>query len=425
MPRFFYSFFLSLLTPFIVLRLWYRSIANPAYRQRLGERFARKREWLTKSTDGKPLVLVHAVSVGEVMATVPLVRRLIESNYAVLVTTMTPTGSDTVRSQFGESVMHGYLPYDLSGVMARFLAKTKPDLVILMETELWPNLIYHCDRSGIPIVLANARLSEKSAKGYGRFNRLTQQMLEKIHYIAAQSEDDANRLIGLGADPEKLTVTGSLKFNLDLDSKSKTRDSFMQSVLDSSRPVIIAASTRAGEEEKILDAFTIVRKQLPQTLLIIVPRHLERFDSVAELVQQKQMHLLRRTDMKLLEASHHVFLGDSMGEMMSYYNLAKIAFVGGSLVNTGCQNVLEPAALGIPVLVGPSQYNFAAICQQLELAGGLRTVANETVLADTLLELLSNPEMAKNMGQRGAELVRANQQALPKLMQIIDTLNLS
>jgi 3-deoxy-D-manno-octulosonic-acid transferase len=244
-------------------------------------------------------------------------------------------------------------------------------------------------------------------------------MLRKIDHIAAQSEQDAQRLIGLGADQGKITVTGSLKFNQLIPDSEKTRDLFMQSVLDSGRPVIIAASTRDGEERKVLSAFKSVLSTFPSVLLVLVPRHLERFDSVAELAKKNQLKLLRRTEMKLLENSHQVFLGDSMGEMMTYFSLAKIAFVGGSLVDTGCQNVLEPAAIGLPVIVGPSQFNFASICDQLEKAGGLRTVKDEAELARTWLELLADPQAAKGMGHRGAQLVSENQLALPKLMEII------
>jgi 3-deoxy-D-manno-octulosonic-acid transferase len=421
MPRTIYSFLLRLLVPVILLRLMTRSLANPAYRQRISERFALQKTSIIANiarNNKQPLVMIHAVSVGEVMAVKPLVKELL-SCHRVLVTTMTPTGSDAVRSQFGEAVLHCYLPYDLPGVMARFLNSINPSLVVIMETELWPNLIHASNKLNIPLVLANARMSERSARGYARLHSLTAPMLRKIDHIAAQSEQDAQRLIGLGAGQRKITITGSLKFNQLIPDSRKTRDSFMQSVLDSGRPVIIAASTRDGEERKVLSAFKSVLSTFPNVLLVLVPRHLERFDSVAELAKKSQLKLLRRTDMKLLENSHQVFLGDSMGEMMAYFSLAKIAFVGGSLVDTGCQNVLEPAAIGLPVIVGPSQFNFASICDQLEKAGGLRTVKDEMELAMTWLELLADPQAANGMGQRGAQLVSENQLALPKLMEII------
>lgn len=425
MPRTLYSLLLSILIPGIVLRLLLRSFANPSYRQRIGERFALTPSTVTAvAVDEKPLVMIHAVSVGEVMAVTPLVTELLSKQRRVLVTTMTPTGSDTVRSQFGDSVMHCYLPYDLPGTMARFLNSVNPSLVVIMETELWPNLIHTSSRLNIPVVLANARMSERSAKGYARLHRLTTPMLRKIDHIAAQSKQDAQRLIELGADPAKITITGSLKFNQSIPNSNKTRDSFMQSVLDSGRPVIIAASTRDGEEAKVLSAFKSVLSEFPSVLLVLVPRHLERFDSVAELVKKNQLGLIRRTESKLLETSHQVFLGDSMGEMMTYYSLAKIAFVGGSLVDTGCQNVLEPAAISLPVIVGPSQFNFASICDLLEKAGGLQTVKDEEGLARAWLDLLEDPSAAKEMGHRGAQLVSENQLALPKLMEIIEKTNL-
>lgn len=363
---------------------------------------------------------MHGVSVGEVMAAAPLVEKLISQGKSVLVTTMTPTGSDTVKSKFGDKVQHCYLPYDLPWVMTRFLKKTQPELIILMETELWPNLIHASERQQIPVILANARMSERSAKGYGRFSKLTAQMLDKLAFIAAQSLSDAERLIGLGASPQKTKVTGSIKFNVSIAARSQSRDSFMQSVLDSKRPVVIAASTREGEEELVLRSYKAALAKIPDLLLIVVPRHLERFNGVAELVEKHGFSLLRRSDMKLLDASHQVFLGDSMGELMAYYRLARIAFVGGSLVDTGCQNVLEPAALGIPVLAGPSQYNFEAICQQLETAGGMKTVNDDKALANAWIELLNSDYQLKSMGQKAEALVKDNQQALPKLMAIVE-----
>jgi len=424
MPRILYSFLLSILIPGILLRLLLRSFANSSYRQRISERFALNKAGTVTAVNKEPLVMIHAVSVGEVMAVIPLVRELLKKHQPVLVTTMTPTGSDTVRSQLGESVQHCYLPYDLPGTMARFLNSVNPSLVVIVETELWPNLIHTSNELNIPVVLANARMSERSAKGYARLRSLTVPMLTKIDHIAAQSEQDAQRLIGLGADPGKITITGSLKFNQLISDSIKTRDSVMQSVSDSKRPVIIAASTRDGEEGKVLNAFKRVLLKFPSVLLILVPRHLERFDSVAELVKKNQLGLVRRTQFKLLETSHQVFLGDSMGEMMAYYSLAKIAFVGGSLVDTGCQNVLEPAAIGLPVIIGPSQFNFASICDQLEKAGGLQTVKDQEGLARAWLDLLEDPTAAKDMGRRGAQLVSENQLALPKLMEIIDMITL-
>lgn len=354
------------------------------------------------------------------MAAASLIEALLSIGKSVLVTTMTPTGSDTVKATFGDRVIHYYLPYDLPWSVGRFLKQCRPELIILMETELWPNLIHVGKAQGIPVILANGRLSERSAKGYGRFPKLSAQMLAKLNQIAAQSSQDAQRLIDLGADPKKMTVTGSLKFNVSVTAKKQTRDSFMQSVFAAKRAVVIAASTRQGEEEKILKAFKEVVSSLPNLLLVIVPRHPERFDHVAELVRQHGFSLLRRSDMKLLESSHQVFLGDSMGEMMTYYSLAQIAFVGGSLVDTGCQNVLEPASLGIPVLVGPSQYNFEFICQQLESAGGLKTVTDEADLAKQWLCLLESQALVKDMGNKAITLVRENQQALPKLLSIIN-----
>ncbi|MFK7863496.1 MAG: lipid IV(A) 3-deoxy-D-manno-octulosonic acid transferase [Pseudohongiellaceae bacterium] len=418
MSRIFYSLLLTAILPLVLLRLLYRSLANPDYRSRILERFGFG--GLKGLGAHQSIVLIHAVSVGEVIAATSLIEELLAKGSTVLVTTMTPTGSDTVRAKFGERVLHCYLPYDLPWSVRHFLTKVQPQLIILMETELWPNLVHVGAQRGIPVILANGRLSKRSAKGYGRFPNLSSQMLSKFDHIAAQSPQDAQRLIALGACPEKMTITGSLKFTISATPKNQTRDSFMQSILDSKRPVLIAASTRLGEEEKVLTAFKIAIAKVPELLLVIVPRHPERFDQVAGLVKQSGIDLLRRSDMRLLKQNHQVFLGDSMGEMMAYYSLAKLAFVGGSLVDTGCQNVLEPAALGIPVLVGPSQYNFETICQQLESAGALITVQDEADLAKHWLSLLSDTSKAKKMGTSAMTLVSENQQALPKLLAIID-----
>ena len=421
MPRVLYSILFTLLTPLILIRLLVRSFKAPGYRRRIAERFAL--QWRPAARDlSKPLLWIHAVSVGETVAAAPLVRELRRDypDHQILITCMTPTGSERVKALFGDTVLHAYLPYDTAWAMKRFVKKYEPALLILMETELWPNLIHYCGKADVPVVLANARLSARSARGYSRFGALTRPMLQQLELVAAQSQEDAERLICAGANPDDVRVTGSLKFIVDVDKSAPA--GVFDAIDASDRVVIIASSTREGEEEKVLTAFKQVLESHPQTVLLLVPRHPERFDAVATLVDRMGLRLGRRSKNDLLTAEMNVYLGDSMGEMMSYYRLASIAFVGGSLVNTGCQNVLEPAAFGIPVVTGPSQFNFATICRQLEAESALRTVADEKELADFLIDLIPDWARQAEMGRRGKALVEDNQDSLPALLSLLEPL---
>ena len=423
MPRVLYSILFTLLTPLILIRLLVRSIKAPGYRRRIAERFALQRR-PAKRDFSKPLLWIHAVSVGETVAAAPLVHELRRDypDHQILITCMTPTGSERVKALFGDTVLHAYLPYDTAWAMKRFVKKYEPAVLILMETELWPNLIHYCGRANVPVVLANARLSARSARGYSRFGALTRPMLQQLELVAAQSQDDAHRLICAGANPDDVRVTGSLKFIVDVDKSAQLAAGVFDAIDASDRVVIIASSTREGEEEKVLTAFKQVLESHPQTVLLLVPRHPERFDAVATLVDRMGLKLGRRSKNDLLTAEMNVYLGDSMGEMMSYYRLASIAFVGGSLVNTGCQNVLEPAAFGIPVVTGPSQFNFATICRQLEAEAALRTVADEKELADFLIDLIPDWARQAEMGRRGKALVEDNQDSLPALLSLLEPL---
>ena len=418
MHRIIYSVIFYLALPVIIIRLLVRSLEVPAYRKRIGERFALQP--MPKEFAKTKLTLwIHAVSVGETAASAPLVKELqrLYPDAQIVMTTMTPTGSDRVRMLFGESVMHVYIPYDLPGACNRFLDKYRPSLLILMETELWPNLVHSCHHRGVKLLLANGRLSEKSAAGYGRFATFTRSLLEKFDRIAAQAAPDAQRFIVLGANPEKVEVTGSLKFLVDVNEKEK--QAYFCAIENTARPVLVAASTREGEEEKVLAAFKKCLAEIPSLLLVLIPRHPERFAKAGKLSEDEGFITVKRSDGGIVGPNIQVVIGDSMGEMLDYYNVATIAFVGGSLVDTGCQNILEPAALGIPILVGPSQYNFATICKQLEHAGGLKTVQNEMELAQSISTLIADERAQQEMGDRGKRLVRENQNALPALMKLV------
>ena len=244
--------------------------------------------------------------------------------------------------------------------------------------------------------------------------------MKSISAIAAQSAADQNRLLSLGANPKTLSVTGSLKFHIDVENADKPADEFFNAIHASTRAIVIAASTREGEEDKVLDAFSLVLKELPDTLLLLVPRHPERFNSVAKLAVKRGFSVCRRSANTPVEADHRVIIGDSMGELMHYYRAATIAFVGGSLVDTGCQNVLEPAALSLPVVVGPSQFNFASICEELESAGALITVQDQSALGKQLVTWLQSPQLALSAGQRGREVCDANQMALASVLKLVD-----
>ena len=417
MQRAIYSIIFTLALPLIWIRLLWRSRKSPAYRQRMGERFGRI--CLPDSFDPqRPTIWLHAVSVGESMAAAPLVAALQAEfpDLQFVVTTMTPTGAERVRQQMGESVIHRYAPYDAPWIVNRFLTAFRPKMLVLMETELWPNTIHLARRKGLKIVLANGRLSEKSRRSYARFGRLARNMLRQVHVLCAQAEEDASRFRELGVESPR--VTGSLKFALH-GAEGQTRPLAAIQTWKGDHELIVAASTREGEEPAVLEAWRRCLEEFPRTRLLIVPRHPERFDQVFRLCVEAGYATGRRTSAESLTAEARIVIGDSMGEMMEYFACADIAFVGGSLVDTGCHNVLEPAALGLPVTIGPSRFNFAAICELLENAGALRSAVDAGELGEIWNELLADRDSRQRMGDAGKAVVAANQQALKLTLQEI------
>jgi 3-deoxy-D-manno-octulosonic-acid transferase len=363
------------------------------------------------------------VSVGETRAALPLIRALLErySGLPLLVTTTTLTGSRQVREALGDQVPHVYAPYDLPGAVRRFLRRTRPRLAIIMETELWPNLLRQCAVAGIPTLIANARLSERSARGYARMGGLTAAMLRDITLIAAQTDADAERFRILGAP--RVRVTGNLKYDLmPPDDLTERGWRLRWERLGDSRPVWIAASTHAGEDERVLDAFAALRARWPELLLFLVPRHPERFDGVAALCQQRGFGVVRRGEQRPCVPDTAVFLGDSMGELLLFYAAADLAFVGGSLVPTGGHNVLEPALLGLPVLFGPHTFNFTEASERLLAAEAAWRVADAVELAAVVDRLLADPELRQSAGQRGRAVVDRHRGALAALLDRIETL---
>lgn len=424
--RFNYNLLFHLVLPFILLRLLWRAVKSPAYARRWGERLGMVGKARAAHTQ-QQWIWVHAVSVGESIAAAPLIRLLRQTRpeFGIVVTTMTPTGSERVDAMLGDEVCHVYAPYDYSGAVKRFLKHFQPALVVLMETELWPNIVHYSKQSGARVMVLNARLSEKSFRGYQKFATLGRPMLQQIDCIAAQADNDAERFGRLGVAPERLHITGSIKFEVELPSDLDEKTTQMATLIEGKRPVWIAASTRnlgnIAEEEKVIAAYKLCLREIPDLLLILVPRHPERFAAVEKLCKDASLTVVRRSSAATVSELTNVFLGDSMGEMPVYYSLSTIAFVGGSLVNTGCQNVLEPAALGIPIITGPSQFNFQSICEQLQEAGALKVVRNETELAETIIALLTDATSRERMAAAGLRTVAENKGALQRSLQLVQS----
>lgn len=411
-----YQVLLYLIQPLIWLRLLLRSRKAPAYRKRWGERYG-----FCKGKVVPQGILLHSVSVGETLAAVPLVRALRHHypDLPITVTTMTPTGSERVRSAFGDDVYHVYLPYDLPGSVNRFLKTVDPKLVIIMETELWPNLISKLHQRKIPLIIANARLSERSAAGYQKLGSFVKTMLQKITLIAAQNQEDGERFIELGLKRSHLHVTGSLKFDISVTPELAARAVALRRQWAAHRPVWIATSTHEGEETIILETHKKLLTQFPQLLLILVPRHPERFPKAEQLTRDAGLkYTLRSTD-AVPDAQTQVVIGDTMGELMLLYGIADLAFVGGSLVERGGHNPLEAAAHAIPVIMGPHTFNFKNICAKLDQAEGLITVTDSQSMATAIASLLNDEDYRRYYGRHAVEVLHENQGALLRLITLL------
>lgn len=421
-----YTWLFRAAIPLILLRLWWRGRVQPEYRQRWRERIGR----VPVRASRAPLIWVHSVSVGETLAAVPVIEQLAarHPHWQWLVTTTTPTGSERVRAALqpllGGRLLHYYLPYDLPECLTPFLDALRPDMLVIIETELWPNLLATCAERNIPTLLANARLSEKSARGYGRFPRLTRPMLDNLSRVVAQYSADAQRFVELGLPPERVVASGNIKFDLhiDLGLESEAQALTHQWRGATGRKVWLAASTHAGEEEVILDAFAQLRKKFADLLLVLVPRHPQRFDSVARLCRDRGYKLLRRSDGGPPRPEHQILLGDTMGELLRFYGACDTAFVGGSLVPVGGHNMIEPAAWGVPVVCGPHLHNFATVAELLRSAGGMAVVENAEELATQIAEWLGNDSRRHRVGERGRAVAAENSGALQRLLGEIEGL---
>lgn len=408
MNRFLYSTILYLLSPLLVVYLAFRAIKSPDYRGRWGERFGLTR---LKSTD----LLVHSVSMGETLAAIPLIRLIMQSHpeLSITVTTTSPTGSAEVRKAFGDSVQHCYLPFDLPWCVGRFLCQVSPKSCIIMETELWPNLVAIAAKRGVRLMLANARLSAKSAAQYAKRPKLSRPMLQRLDVIAVQTRVEAQRFIELGVSPDRVTVCGSLKFDLSITPERLANAKLLRQTWGrETSPIWVAGSVHPGEFDAMLTAHRQLLAQWPDALLIIAPRHPEQFSAVAEFVASQGFESVRRSGNFPVAATTQVLVGDTMGELLTFYGAADQAFVGGTLINNGGHNPLEPVAMGVPVMVGPNHWDFAQITQMLADAGGLRVVASADELAANLIEYFAKPELRQQAVNAGLAVVEANRGAL-------------
>lgn len=412
-----YNWFLRLLVPVIILRLLWRGIRNPAYWRRWGERFG-----FVPRLSPQRRIWIHAVSVGEVRAAVPLVRALQAQHpgYEILLTTMTPTGSAQVQQLFSGQAAHCYVPYDLPSAVRRFLDRTQPDLALIMETEIWPTLFHACSNRFVPLIVANARMSENSMRRYLHFPNLTLGVLQQVTTFAAQSEADAERLRRLGADASRVFVTGSMKFEQKLPASLQESAEVLRREWGANRPIWIAASTHEGEEEQVLFAYTKLKRQLPALLLVLVPRHPERFAAVARLCRSRGYRAALRSEHKgPLPAETDIFIGDTMGELPLFFAAADVAFIGGSLVSTGGHNLLEASAVGVPVVFGPHMFNFDEISRMtLERAAGMQ-VHSAGELAASVGAYLIDPSRRTAAGEAGKKMVEENRGALDKTLALL------
>lgn len=414
-----YSLLWYLLLPFLFIRLYWRGRLAPDYRKRWHERLARG--YRTPALD--QCVWLHAVSVGEFLAALPIIEALLERHPQMpfLVTTTTPTGSARVKAALGDRVHHVYCPWELPTALNRFMRHFKPALCIIMETELWPNLTRAAAKHNCKLVLANARLSEKSYQGYARIPSLVVPLLRQFSILAVQSDAERLRFIALGANANAVHTTGSIKFDLTLTNELKRRARELRKLLGE-RPIWLAASTHPPEEALILDAHRQLLEHCPNALLIWVPRHPERFSAVASLITSSGLTLARRSDAGAVSADHQVYLADTMGELLLLYGVTDVALVGGSLDQSlGGHNLLEPAAWGKPVISGVHLTNFLVIAEIMEREKGLIKVTSASELATSLSHLLTDEKARQQAGAAANQVVAANRGALQELLDLLES----
>ena len=416
--RVIYTVIYYLIMPFILLRLLWRSRHTADYRKRWNERFG-----FVPYLVGKDSIWIHAVSVGETLAAIPLIKALVEqyaAQFQIIVTTTTPTGSALVTKNLDKKVLHVYAPFDVPFAVSRFLRRSRVKLCVIMETELWPNLLAMCSGKKIPVLLANARLSERSALRYQFIPELTRQMLSTYHTVAAQGVLDGERYLHLGLDPKKLVITGNIKFDLQIPDELILQGKAIKKCIGESRRVLIAASTHDGEEAIILNAFQKIRQEIPNLFLMLAPRHPDRFQKIADLCRQTHFKISTRSQQEPINQDTDILLVDTIGELQMIYAAADIAFVGGSLVPIGGHNLIEPAALGLPILTGPNLHNFTEISKLLQNAGAAQIVTDALSIADAVIALCSAKELREKISKCAKETIEANRGALQKHLECIE-----
>jgi 3-deoxy-D-manno-octulosonic-acid transferase len=416
--RIIYNVLIYLAAPVALLMHLWRGLRDPSYRERLGERFG------FGPTLPGDTIWIHAVSVGEVQAAEALVKQLLvrHPRHPLLLTTVTPTGAARARQLFGDSVRLRYIPFDLPGSVRRFFDRVRPRLAMILETELWPNLYSECGRRDVPLVLTSARISPRSLGRYRRLVPLFRQTLSHGILIAAQSETDAERFRSIGANPERTHVTGNIKFDFEPPPGIEERGEGWRQANAPGRPIWVAGSTHEGEEELILDAHAAVRQQFADALLILVPRHPQRFEVVRDLLSRRGEAFASRSGGEAIPPTTSVLLGDTMGELMMFYAASDVSFVAGSLVPIGGHNLLEPASLGRPVLMGPHNFNSEAVAALLMEARAARIVAGSRQLGEAVSELLGDGALRQSLGAAGRDVLDANRGALDRLLRLVDPL---
>jgi 3-deoxy-D-manno-octulosonic-acid transferase len=416
--RAFYTLLFYLLTPFIMLRLLWRGIKAPAYRRRWNERFG-----FYRKTYPQNVIWFHAVSVGEAEALFPLLRVLLarHPDWKLLITTTTPTGSARVRTTFGRLAEHVYLPYDMPFVIRRFLKAFKPRLAVIMETEIWPNLYAECGSRQIPLFLINARLSEKSARGYRKIPSLIRPALANVSLIAAQTGGDAERFVRIGAQPEAVRVMGNMKFDIEIAEETIEQGRRIKASIFGGRFVWIIASTHKNEEAPFLDLYTEIKTKIPELLLVVVPRHPERFGEVRKLCEERRLNVVMRTSGNPCTAETDVYIADTMGELKMLYAAADAAFIGGSMVPVGGHNLLEAAAAGAPVMFGPYMANFKDIAVGVLARKAALQCRSQEEIASAIHSLYADPKQREELAHRAREFLRENRGAIAAIAGLIES----
>jgi 3-deoxy-D-manno-octulosonic-acid transferase len=415
--RRFYSLLFYIITPLIVLRLWWKSLKNPAYSARWSERFG-----FYNAPYKQNVIWFHAVSVGESESLFPLIAiiKLHHPTTPLLITTTTPTGSARVKSVLGESVAHVYLPYDLPDVVERFFRVFKPKIAVILETEIWPNLYRACSDKKIPLYLVNACLSEKSVRGYQKISSLVIPTLHAVTKIATQTDDDKFNFIKIGANANHIENLGNIKFDVRVEESVLFQGKALKKTHFENRFVFLAASTHEGEEEVLLKCYKTIKEKIPNLILVIAPRHPERFNHVAIIAKKAQLNCVTHTSRKVCESAVDVFLIDTLGELKSFYASADVAFVGGSFVPVGGHNLLEPAAVGVPILVGAEVKNIALVVEKLLSAQAVIQCESVAELQTKIVELYHQPQLRNKLISNAKHVVAQNQGATQRIYHLLN-----